>query len=93
MQVRPLKRSNSKLQISSGVRGIRPTPDIAGRNDLTSDIDTSVLTLSKQGMGKNTLGKGRRFCLYVTVNNSSMKTEIQRLRWTVIESLSVEGKV
>ena len=49
-------------RVSSGVRGIRVSGDakLAGMI-LTNDIDTSVLTLSKQGMGKRTrLGKGEK---------------------------------
>lgn len=49
-------------RVSSGVRGIRVGGDakLAGMI-LTNDIDTSVLTLSKQGMGKRTrLGKGEK---------------------------------
>ncbi|MGY8702099.1 MAG: DNA gyrase C-terminal beta-propeller domain-containing protein, partial [Candidatus Poseidoniales archaeon] len=50
-------------RVSSGVRGIRlddKDAALAGMI-LTNDIDTSVLTLSKQGMGKRTrLGKGEK---------------------------------
>ena len=50
-------------RVSSGVRGIRLDDEdsaLAGMI-LTNDIDTSVLTLSKQGMGKRTrLGKGKK---------------------------------
>ena len=49
-------------RVSSGVRGIRldSGASLAGMI-LTNDIDTSVLTLSKQGMGKRTrLGKGEK---------------------------------
>tara|TARA_B100001758_G_scaffold34650_2_gene25937 strand:- start:3801 stop:4631 length:831 start_codon:yes stop_codon:yes gene_type:complete len=49
-------------RVSSGVRGIRLEGEgsLAGMI-LTNDIETSVLTLSKQGMGKRTrLGKGEK---------------------------------
>ena len=48
-------------RVSSGVRGIRLEDATLAGMILTNDIDTSVLTLSKQGMGKRTrLGKGEK---------------------------------
>ena len=48
-------------RVSSGVRGIRLEDAKLAGMILTNDIDTSVLTLSKQGMGKRTrLGKGEK---------------------------------
>tara|TARA_B110001452_G_C15238913_1_gene428976 strand:- start:2156 stop:4909 length:2754 start_codon:yes stop_codon:yes gene_type:complete len=76
-------------RVSSGVRGIRLEGDgaLAGMI-LTNDIDTSVLTLSKQGMGKRTrLGKGEKI---LTVRdgeqqfdeNGDAKTEMDGYRVT-----------
>ena len=59
-------------RVSSGVRGIRLGDDsvLAGMI-LTNDIDTSVLTLSKQGMGKRTrLGKGEKI---LTIRNGEQQ--------------------
>ena len=59
-------------RVSSGVRGIRLGDDsvLAGMI-LTNDIDTSVLTLSKQGMGKRTrLGKGEKI---MTIRNGEQQ--------------------
>ena len=59
-------------RVSSGVRGIRLGDDavLAGMI-LTNDIDTSVLTLSKQGMGKRTrLGKGEKI---LTIRNDEQQ--------------------
>lgn len=59
-------------RVSSGVRGIRLEGEatLAGMI-LTNDIDTSVLTLSKQGMGKRTrLGKGEKI---LTIRNDEQQ--------------------
>jgi DNA gyrase subunit A len=48
-------------RVSKGVRGIRLEDSTLAGMILANDIDTSVLTLSKQGMGKRTrLGKGEK---------------------------------
>ena len=75
-------------RVSSGVRGIRLGDASLAGMILTNDIDTSVLTLSKQGMGKRTrLGKGEKI---LTIrdgeqqfdDNGDAKTEMDGYRVT-----------